>query len=154
MSVSEAARRYNVSQRTLQGRVRLGEIAGCELRGPHGREWRVEAAEMEAFGYRLPEQQHPAPDNNDDGADLPKTIARLIRELAHYRREADEVHGQLGEAARQNPELRDDARRQSATSSALHIEEIGQATAVNLTVRSRQDRSWTFTRPNSQRRQC
>jgi hypothetical protein len=107
MSISEAARRYQVSQRTLQGRVRLGEITGHKARGPHGLQWRVEAAAMEAFGYRLPEQRpQPAPDHNDDVEDLRNTIARLKRDVAHYRRQAAEANRQLGAATREIASLR------------------------------------------------
>ena len=107
MSISEAARRYKVSQRTLQGRIRLGEIPGHKVRGPHGIEWRVEAADMEAFGYRPSEQhQHTAPDHRDDVEHLRKTIARLTRDVAYRRRQADEAHRQLGAATREIAILR------------------------------------------------
>jgi len=110
MSISEAARRYQVSQRTLQARVRVGEIRGHKAHGPHGREWRVEAADVEAFGYRLPEPHaQPAPNVNDDFDDLRKSIARLTSEVAYYRRQADEADRQLGEAVREIARLRAEA---------------------------------------------
>lgn len=52
LSVQQAADGFELSASSLVQRLRLGDIEARKVRGPHGDEWRVSAAELEARGYR------------------------------------------------------------------------------------------------------
>ena len=98
LSLPEAARRYDVSLRTLRTRARSGRIAAYKVRGRWGHEWRVSERSLEASG--LPRRAAPP-----EGAASRSRVAYLEEELGAVRRalsterfRADRANRELGQA--------------------------------------------------------
>jgi len=109
LSVTEAAELYDVSRRSLEYRVRAGDLPAYKARGAHGREWRVQRQDLEALGYRLSAINDEPPDQTVQL--LRQTIERLRREVSHYRIKLAEADGELGHAAREMARLRADLQQ-------------------------------------------
>ncbi len=116
LSPREAAERYGVAQRTLERRLRNGEIDAHKERGVHGWEWRVSVAALEEFGYVLPSDSPPTLVPNVD--ELQVTVRRLRDVAAFERRRAEEADRRLGEAMQQIGRLRSMLRRAEDQQSA------------------------------------
>lgn len=44
LTLDEAAKRLNLSERTIQRRLKLGQLVGYKIQGPRGPEWRIRLA--------------------------------------------------------------------------------------------------------------
>ncbi len=124
LSVREAAERYGVPQRTLDRRIRNGEIDAHKERGVHGWEWRVSVAALEEFGYALPSEPPPTP---VPGVDELQASVRRLRSVASFeRRRAEEADRRLGEAMQEIGRLRSmlrSAEEQQSRPSSLDLRE-------------------------------
>lgn len=109
LTTSEAAEAYGLSVRLLLHHLRTGQIPGHKERGVRGYEWRIEASDIEALGYRRRTSQAAGRE------DLLKTIQRLRELVAHERRRADSLDGRLGEAAMEIGRLRAELDRAQNT---------------------------------------
>lgn len=95
LSVREAVRLYELSRKTLEYRLRTGEIPASKIRGPRGYEWRVAPEALENFGYK----PRSAPLNASlPVAEVKRVLERLDKTLAAQIREAERVQQSLHDA--------------------------------------------------------
>lgn len=105
ITVSEGARRYQVSKGTLGTLLRCGIVAGRKVRGPRGQEWRLEPASLEAAGYVR--RTAPEPGSEAELHPDPGQIERdLQRRLTFEQRRRRELQDQLDRALTELEALR------------------------------------------------
>ncbi len=114
LSISEAALRYGVPAREITKLAYRNQLDGArKVRGAHGMEWRVPAAELEARGFRRrDESSSPV---SSEVAELRRSVRLLTDALIHERqRWADkqrELETALLKIGKLRSQLREDRRR-------------------------------------------
>ncbi len=111
LSIGEAALRYGVPARKINKLVYENQLDGArKVRGAHGMEWRVPAAELETRGFhRQDEPHHPVP---SEVSELQRAVRLLTDSLVRERQRWADKQRELEAALLQVGELRGQLRRE------------------------------------------
>ncbi len=96
LTLRQAADLKRVTVKTLSLRPRCGQLAGYELRGASGREWRVTMNAMDVAGYARRDED--AGDHGEEFVRLRQEVTIPRRAAAADRRRADDLDRRLGHA--------------------------------------------------------
>ncbi len=142
LSIAEAALRYGVPAREVTKLAYRNQLDGArKVRGAHGMEWRVPAAELEARGFHR--QDEPSAAVPPEAAELQRSVRRLtdtlIRERARWADKQRELETALLEIGKLRSQVKEEQRRrqqagQKLTELAHALIELAEATAADTTV--------------------
>ncbi len=142
--MSEAAVRYGVPTRKINRLVYENQLDGArKVRGAHGMEWRLPAAELEARGFHR--QEEPTDEVPDEVAELRRTVRGLTDLLVVERRRWSDKQRELEEALLAVGDMRGQLRReqrrreQAETKVAELVQRLAAAETV-VDLRSAKER--------------
>lgn len=100
-TISEAARRLGVADKTVRRRVHNGELLGTQVSTPQGFTWMVEIPD------EVPNQDAGAGERSEDHSDLRELVETLKEELARKNTQIEQLHVLLQQQAMALPAPKD-----------------------------------------------
>jgi len=92
-TISEAARRLGLSEKTVRRRLHNGELPGTQLSTPQGFTWMVDLPE------EVPSEDANGGDRGEDHSDLRELVERLKEELGRKNTQIEQLHVLLQQQA-------------------------------------------------------